>query len=131
MRFFRILWRGRPPPALALGQVVVTPAASMALAQADVTPDQLLRRHAAGDWGDIDALDLRQNVLGLRLGLRVRSAYTLARLTGDASACVNPASNPVAPPAAVACWVVTTPNRKTTTILLPSEIFDEAGDDHE
>jgi len=40
-----------------LGQIVATPGALVALAAADTSPSTLLSRHAAGDWGDLDAHD--------------------------------------------------------------------------
>ncbi|NDZ12782.1 hypothetical protein [Variovorax sp. WS11] len=100
-----------------LGRVCVSEPARLALHHADVPLGDLLMRHQHGDWGRIDALDVRQNALGLRLGLRLRSSYTLR-------------ANPPDPDASVTVWVITTPNRKTTTVFLPREIFDDTSNDH-
>lgn len=120
MNFLRRLRAQRIARTLALGRVVVTPSAADALRRAHVDADSLVRRHAAGDWGELDALDIRQNVLGLRLGLRMRSSYLLQANPKEANATLT---------SAVTVWVVTTPNRKTTTVLLPSEIFDDTNDE--
>ncbi len=51
-----------------LGQIVATPGALVALATADTSPSTLLRRHASGDWGDLDAHDRAANDAALRDG---------------------------------------------------------------
>jgi len=38
-----------------LGQIVVTPGALDALSRAGQTPDEFLRRHATGDWKELNA----------------------------------------------------------------------------
>lgn len=119
MTFLRLFWRRQSLSAMALGRLIVTPAAASALKRADVTAESLVRRHAAGDWGNLDALDVRQNLLGVRLGLRVRSVYVLpGRSTARGMS-----------PTERAVWVIAAPNRRTTTVLLPSEIFDDANED--
>lgn len=40
-------------PKFSLGQTVATPGALDALSAAGQTPMDLLRRHIAGDWGDL------------------------------------------------------------------------------
>lgn len=61
-----------------LGQVVATPGALEALSQADQTPLELLRRHAAGDWGEeLGTEDKSLNDRAVRDGSRILSAYRL------------------------------------------------------
>jgi hypothetical protein len=85
-----------------LGQVMATPGALDALATADVTPLELLRRHALGDWGEVDAHDKQANDRALLEGTRLLSAYTL-------------------PITREKVWIITEWDRSVTTLLLPSE----------
>jgi len=62
---------------------------------------QSLKRHLAGDWGDVCAEDKMANESALRRGDRIMSVYKNDRL-------------PVV-------WVITEWNRSATTILLPEE----------
>ncbi|SEQ49845.1 hypothetical protein SAMN04488038_10786 [Solimonas aquatica] len=84
----------------ALGAVVGTPAALDALARAGITPQQLLRRHARGDWGVIGAEDACLNEDALHTGARLLSAYPVG--TGRV-------------------WIITEADRSVTTLLLPEE----------
>ena len=89
-----------------VGQIVATPGALAALAAADTSPSALLRRHAAGDWGDLDAYDRAANVQALRDGSRLLSAYHIAE--------------------GVTLWIITEAAdehsyRPATTLLLPEE----------
>lgn len=84
-----------------LGCIFITPGAADLLAALDVSADSLVARHAAGDWGDIDAADRGLNERGLRDGDRVFSVYALA------------------PDARV--WVITEADRASTTVLQPEE----------
>lgn len=90
-----------PPHLLPvpLGQLVITPAAASALAQPDVVT--ALRRHASGDWGEVDDHDRSANDAALTDGTRLLSAYTSAGGT--------------------AFWVVTEADRSVTTVLLPDD----------
>jgi len=88
-------------PLFPLGQVVATPGALQALAEAGQTPLALLRRHQCGDWGDLDAEDKAENDFSVTHGLRILSAYTLN--TG------------------VKLWLITEADRSYSTLLLPSE----------
>lgn len=95
-----------PSPKFALGQQVGTPAALKAIHEAGQSALQLLARHVAGDWGDLDDEDKRLNDEALKDGSRLLSAYNLR--TG------------------VRVWVITdaaddSGNRAATTILLPEE----------
>ena len=61
----------------------------------------LLRRHQAGDWGEICAEDREENELSLKHGCRLLSTYKLKDKT------------PI--------WVLTEADRSATTIILASE----------
>jgi len=84
-----------------LGQVVATPGALVALAEAGQTPHEFIRRHQTGDWGDLDEDDRRENERSLEIGCRVLSAYHLRDGTK--------------------IWIITEADRSATTLLLPSE----------
>jgi hypothetical protein len=60
-----------------------------------------IRRHATGDWGDLDEDDKAENELSVGEGFRILSAYTMER--------------------GVKLWVISESDRSVTTILLPSE----------
>ena len=84
-----------------LGQIVATPGVLTALSEAGDSPASFLRRHASGDWGEIDYEDLQENERSLSSGCRLLSAYTTS--TG------------------VRIWVITEADRSATTLLLPSD----------
>lgn len=85
-----------------LGHIVATPSALEALAEAKQDPSQYIKRHAAGDWGELeDGSDIKENVRGLAEGLRLLSAYTL--------------------PTGARIWIITEDDRSATTILLPED----------
>jgi hypothetical protein len=85
-----------------LGKCVATKGALEALEAAGVSPDSLLTRHHAGDWGNLGDDDKQENELSLREGFRLLSAYKLDT-TG------------------VKIWLITEADRSVTTLLLPSE----------
>jgi hypothetical protein len=89
------------PPRFPLGRLVATPGALQALADAGQDPMPFVARHQAGDWGELDEHDVRENELSLQHGFRLLSAYTLN--TG------------------VSMWLMTEADRSATTLLLPSE----------
>ena len=91
----------RPKARFPLGDVVATPGALDALCEAQQEPLELLRRHQAGDWGDLDEEDKAENEFSLEHDLRLLSAYTL--------------------PTQVKIWVITEADRSVTTLLLPEE----------
>jgi hypothetical protein len=84
-----------------LGQIVATPGALDALSRANQTPDEFLSRHATGDWGELDANDVAENLYSLKHGFRVLSSYRTN--AGDT------------------LWLITEADRASTTILLPQE----------
>lgn len=83
------------------GALRVTPAASAALAEANVTPQSLLLRHLCGDWGDLDELDRQQNNFALAMSALLLSSYAL--------------------PDGGKVWVITEADRSVTTVLLPED----------
>lgn len=88
-------------PPFRLGRLLATPGALDALAQHHVAPLTLLARHAAGDFGDIDAEDRRTNLAALHNGGRIVSAYRIAPDT--------------------VIWIISEADRASTTLLLPAE----------
>ena len=88
-------------PKFPLGQVVATPGALAALEQAGHAPLEFISRHVAGDWGELDEEDRRENEFSLKEGFRILSAYRLKDGTK--------------------IWIITEADRSSTTILLPEE----------
>jgi len=60
-----------------------------------------LKRHANGDWGDLDNEDKKENELSLKERLRLLSAYETEGLPK--------------------IWIITEADRSATTILFPDE----------
>ena len=89
------------PAKFPLGEVVVTQGAAAALHEAGEHPLSYLRRHAHGDWGELDEEDKAENEFSLSNGLRLLSAYTLRDDTR--------------------IWIITEADRSATTLLLPQE----------
>ena len=85
----------------ALGQTVITPGAEEALQIAGQTASEFLRRHMAGDWGELSDNDLKENELSLEQGFRLLSCYQTTK--GER------------------LWIITEADRSATTILLPIE----------
>ncbi len=89
-----------PPGAkFCLGQVVATPNALEA-----TTPElvvECIRRHQAGDWGELGPGDRAANDRSLIDGSRLLSAYRSA--------------------AGVKFWIITEADRSATTVLLPED----------
>jgi hypothetical protein len=84
-----------------LGAVFATRAALEVLGSAEVSPSELLERHASGDWGDVPAEDARENEHALTRGLRVLSSYSL--------------------PSGERVWIITEADRSSTSIITPEE----------
>jgi len=81
-----------------LGQVVATPGVFDKLSIVDV--GDALRRHMAGDWGDVCDADRQANDDALAHGGRLFSVYHGG---------------------AVKFWIITEADRSATTVLLPDE----------
>ncbi len=60
------------------GQIVMTPGAADALAEAGQKPSEFLIRHILLDQGELDANDHRENERAMKTGLRILSAYKTA-----------------------------------------------------
>jgi hypothetical protein len=96
-----------PAVRFDLGPIVSTPGALEALAACGANALHYLRRHAAGDWGDLDESDKAANAAAITSGARIMSAYTL--------------------PDGTKLWVITDAeiddnhHRQATTFLLPDE----------
>ena len=88
-------------PRFSLGQIVATPGAIRAFAEANQAPAEMLRRHVHGDWGDLAQEDKAENEFSVQKGFRILSAYRLK--TG------------------VRIWIITEADRSATTFLLPEE----------
>lgn len=82
-----------------LGHMVMTPGARELVPPSEMM--QALRRHARGDWGDLDREDSAANERALRGGGRLLSSY---RTKAD-----------------VKFWIITEADRSATTVLLPDE----------
>jgi hypothetical protein len=83
-----------------LGRVVATPGALTRCEEANVSPSSLVERHASGDWGGLDAHDLKENQRALKDGTRILSSYH------------TPAGR---------VWIITEADRASTCLLLPEE----------
>jgi hypothetical protein len=88
-------------PNFSLGSLVATPAALEALGRAGQAPAEFLARHAAGDWGEVDATDRKLNDAAVKAGERLLSAYKTK--------------------AGERIWIITEADRSSTCILLPDE----------
>ena len=84
-----------------LGRIVATPGSLRALECANQSAALFLARHAAGDWGELDAEDSRENEYSLAHGFRLLSSYTTALEDK--------------------LWIITEADRSSTTLLLPDE----------
>jgi hypothetical protein len=93
-------------PLFPLGQIVATPGALEALAEAGQSAVEFLAQHARGDWGEVCAEDRQLNDDAVRDGSRLLSAYRTK---------LN-----------LKLWIITEAaddqgHRAATTILLPDE----------
>lgn len=90
-------------PKFNLGEVVWTRGVNNAVAQ-DANFSEFvmhsLKRHATGDWGDLDEQDKRENEYAIGKYLRLFSAY-------------EHQSRKI--------WIITEADRSVTTILFPDE----------
>lgn len=83
-----------------VGKVVSTPIAFIHLLNHDMHPLDFVRRHVAGDYGDICDDDILANTHALHNGLRILSSYLIGREK---------------------VYVITEADRSVTTVLLASE----------
>jgi hypothetical protein len=83
------------------GTIVATPGVLEAFKASGDDLSAYLIRHIAGDWGDVDEHDWRENELALQHGWRLLSAYELNN--------------------GVKFWIITEADWSVTTLLLPSE----------
>ena len=88
-------------PIFDLGQVVATPGALQALEEAGQSADEFLRRHVAGDWGNLGQEDWDLNDEAVKDGSRILSAYMTSK--GEK------------------IWVITEADRSSTCCLRPDE----------
>ena len=86
--------------SLPLGKLLATPGALSVLEKNSVRLFDLIKRHQAGDWGDIPPDDWTANDQAVQQGGRILSAY----LTSGGR-----------------FWVITEADRSATTVLLPEE----------
>jgi hypothetical protein len=89
-----------PLAKFRLGKIVTTPKALEKLTQDDILMG--IRRHQAGDWGNVPESDRTENERALCDGLRLLSVYRSARGAGF--------------------WLITEADRSVTTVLLLEEI---------
>jgi hypothetical protein len=90
----------RKSPLFPLGAVVATPGALDLLDRNGINATPFLARHQYGDFGSLEAADVRENLLSIENGFRVMSAY---EIVGER------------------LWIITEADRSVTTLLLPSE----------
>ncbi len=81
------------------GTVVATVGAMQVASRFQI--HELLRRHLAGDWGDVSPDDAKANEDGVRFGERILSSYKTE--SGEK------------------LWVLTEADRSATTVLTPGE----------
>ena len=89
----------RHAPKFSLGRLCITAAAAQVVSSQEVL--QAVARHAAGDWGDLDAHDWAENEKALRNGGRLLSVY---ETNGGGR-----------------FYVITESDRQVTTLLLPED----------
>ncbi|PRB81545.1 DUF6094 domain-containing protein [Pseudomonas sp. MYb185] len=94
-----------PVPSLLFetGRLVMTRAVSDLVERGVLDPSLYLRRHIAGDWGELCDEDRQTNQQALRHGDRLLSSY-------DLSIDEEPR-----------LWIITETDRSVTTLLLPSD----------
>ena len=88
-------------PRFTLGVLVATPGAIAVMDRTGMTADILLRRHQAGEWGDVPPEDAQENEFAIGRELRILSSYN-----------ANDADR---------LWILTEADRSATTILTPDE----------
>jgi hypothetical protein len=85
------------------GHLMFTCGVQAAVADGLFNPATYIRRHFAGDWGELDESDRRMNETALHNGDRLFSSYDI-----DAGSETR-------------LWIITEADRSVTTLLFPSE----------
>jgi hypothetical protein len=88
-----------PIAVFRLGRIVSTSNALASLREEDILAG--IRRHQAGDWGNVSDGDWQANDRALLAGTRIVSAYNAENGTRF--------------------WIITEADRATTTVLLPED----------
>ena len=88
-----------PIAKFRLGHIVSTPNALSQLTQEDILIG--IKRHQAGDWGDVSQHDRQSNEQALIKGTRLWSVYHAVSGTRF--------------------WLITEAGRRSTTVLLPED----------
>lgn len=88
-----------PEARFRLGLLYITPGALEKLSQDDLL--KAIRRHQAGDWGDVGEHDKGENELSLQEGFRLFSVYHSE--------------------SGLKFWVITEADRSITTVLFPED----------
>lgn len=86
-------------PLFPLGQLLITANASQQLQETEV--QAALRRHAGGDWGELDSEDWQENDHSVKSGYRILSSYVAQDQAKF--------------------WIITEADRSYTTVLLPED----------
>lgn len=100
----------RGKACFAVGRLDATDGAVKAMIAHHVDPFKLLRGHERGDYGVLSERQRAENDTALRSGGRILSVHTLG---GDA------------------LWIITEPERRTTKLVLQSEILNCHDEEHE
>lgn len=88
-----------PRAKFLLGRTVATPNALDHIPYDEILC--ALARHVCGDWGELDAEDLKSNERALKLGGRLFSEYYSVQQ--------------------IKFWIITEADRSATTVLLPED----------
>jgi hypothetical protein len=99
-------------PLFPIGAIYGTPGALQLLEDCQVSPDQLLLRHVAGDWGSLDSEDTATNNAAVSNGSRLLSNYRLCGVNGSDCG-YDMCSHRL--------WIITEADRSSTTLLLPED----------
>jgi len=88
-----------PGPKFPTGEIIITQDATLKLPHEDVM--DALRRHARGDWGEMDKEGREENEAALQKGMPLAS--------------IHQATN------GIRFYIITEGDRSVTTVLLPEE----------
>lgn len=86
-------------PAALAGEIIITPTVARLMVQGSLDPVPYLRRHLAGDWGELIEADRRDNENALLNGGEIFSSY---------------ATSPTQ-----TLWIVSEWDLSVTTLMLP------------